>query len=308
MDGERRRPRWWQLAAAIVTAWVVAWLLASTWSAIRGSHPAYLVTLVAIGLIAVGVAVWAVRSKSTRPGRWFGRVALVLATAATVGVLVYLRPLPADGVAIDALADDERVDVSVSASRIRFDPIGEPRAAGLVFYPGAKVDPRAYARILRPLAEDGYTVVILKVPYNIAFFSPAAAGSVVGADDDIDRWVIGGHSLGGVVAARVAAAGDAETAGLLLWGSFPARGIAGSTDLDVLSVSGSNDGLATPADIEASRPDLPPGSEFVVVEGAIHAHFGDYGSQQGDGEPGMSRDDAQAAIVAATRQQLGRVS
>ena len=70
---------------------------------------------------------------------------------------------------------------------------------------------------------------------------------------------------------------------------------------------GTEDGLATVAKIEASKSDLPPNARFVPIEGGIHAFFGDYGSQSGDGTPTIDRTDAQAQIVAATLEQLDRI-
>lgn len=290
---------------------MVLWLLLFTWSGILGSHPAYLIALIIVGLAAIAWGFWAVRS--TAPERtprrmWLSRTGMVMGTVLLLSIVVYPRPLPADQVAIDALADNGTVDVSLSSSQIRMDPTSDVRSVGLVFYPGAKVDPRAYARILRPLAEDGYTVVILKLPFGIAFFDRNGAADVVGRDDAIDQWVIAGHSLGGTVAAGFANRNDrSEIAGLLLWASFPASSLAARTDLDVLSVSGGNDGLATPAKIAASRSDLPSATEFVEIEGALHAYFGDYGAQDGDGTSGVPRDVAQAEIIQATLVQLRRI-
>ncbi len=308
---ERTPPRWWPLGAATATFLVVLWLLLFTWSGIRGSHPAYLITLVVVGLASVGWAAWAVFS--TPPERsprrtWISRSGLAVGTAILIGLIVYPRPLTAEQRAIDALADSSAVNVSVSATEIRMEPTKNQHRVGLVFYPGAKVDPRAYARILRPIAEDGYTVVIIKLPYGIAFFAAGAAGDVVGAKDGIDKWVIAGHSLGGTVAARFASRNNrSETAGLLLWASFPASNISAVGGLDVVSVSGAKDGLATPAKIERSRTDLPPDTRFVVIDGANHADFGDYGSQDGDGTATITRDEAHTQIVAATVAQLQRI-
>lgn len=305
------QPRWWPLAAATSVVLTVAWLLIFTWSGIVASHPAYLIAVVVVGIAAIGWAAWAVRStaRERTPRRmWLSRTGLVMGTVLLLSVVVYPRPLTADQVAIDALADDAAVSVSVSSSRIRMDPTGEVRSVGLVFYPGAKVDPRAYARILRPLAEDGYTVVVLKLPFGIAFFDRNGAADVVGRDDGIDEWVIGGHSLGGTVAAGFANRSDRnEVAGLLLWASFPASSLAARTDLDVTSISGGNDGLATPAKIENSRSDLPADSLFIEIEGALHAYFGDYGSQDGDGVSGVSREVAQEQIIQSTLEQLRRI-
>ena len=89
-------------------------------------------------------------------------------------------------------------------------------------------------------------------------------------------------------------------AGLLLYASYPASDMSTTLTSDVMSVSGSEDGLATPADIEESRATLPQDSGFIEIEGAVHAFFGDYGPQPGDGTPTISQDDA--------RSQIGRVS
>ena len=97
--------------------------------------------------------------------------------------------------------------------------------------------------------------------------------------------------------------------GLLLWASFPANdALAERTDLVVTSISGGRDGLATPADIAESRSDLPPDTRFVVIPGAVHADFGDYGAQRGDGERAISRERAQQTIVAASLRFLREVT
>jgi dienelactone hydrolase len=116
--------------------------------------------------------------------------------------------------------------------------------------------------------------------------------------------VVGGHSLGGVVAATEADGADSDATspavGLLLYASYPAGDISGSLTSAVLSISGSRDGLSTPERVDASRTDLPDGSQFTVIDGAVHAYFGDYGPQPGDGTPTISHDDAREQISSAT--------
>ncbi len=120
-----------------------------------------------------------------------------------------------------------------------------------------------------------------------------------------DRWVVGGHSLGGVVASSDAAGAEASdvapAVGLLLYASYPAEDLSGLT-VAVESVSASQDGLATPAEIEASRAVLPADATFTVVEGAVHAFFGDYGPQPGDGTPTIAHDEARAEISSVSTQ------
>jgi acetyl esterase/lipase len=226
---------------------------------------------------------------------------LVVAGVVMVGVLVYLKPLSADQVAIDALDDGDGVTVDVSRSSIRLTPTGDPQAAGLAFYPGAKVDPQAYAHVLRPIAEAGFPVVIFKQPYNLAILDSNAADAVIGdLDDSIERWAVGGHSLGGAIASSYAETDRDELVGLLLYAAYPVSDMSDRTGLAVMSVSGTNDGLATPADIDERKPDLPASTEYVPIDGGIHSFFGDYGLQRGDGTPEISRADAQRQIADAS--------
>ena len=309
----RRPPRWWPVALGGACVVVVALVLATSWSPVVAGHPAYLMTLLVVaagGVVAVTLATVTVRSdapdRSTSPsrarrwGRWIGRG---LATVTVVGILAalwWLRPLGATDVALHALASGDGVEVVQSATRVELRPTGHLDPTGVVFYPGAKVDARAYAAILRPLAEAGHLVVIVKLPFGIAFTDVNAATSVIDAEDGVARWAVAGHSLGGTVAARYAAGHHDRVAGLVLWASYPAGSLAPHGDLTVLSVSGTNDGLTTPADVLASKPDLPRDTTFVAVRGAVHADFGDYGTQKGDGTPTIPREDAQRQITAAT--------
>jgi dienelactone hydrolase len=121
----------------------------------------------------------------------------------------------------------------------------------------------------------------------------------------VTRWVVGGHSLGGTVAAIEAESSTADglqgvAAGLLLYASYPATDMSDTLGSAVLSISASDDGLATPADIDASKANLPPNAEFLVIDGAVHAYFGDYGPQPGDGTPTISHDDARRQISDAS--------
>jgi hypothetical protein len=307
----RHRPlRWWSIIAALSGGLTVALCLLTSWNGIWGSHPAYWITLLMVLLCSGGLAFWGWWNSPATPQKpfrtWGLRGVLVVGTGVTIISLVYLRPLGADDVAIAALRSDAAVTVSVSTARIRLQP-SVPKSTGLVFYPGAKVDPRAYARILRPVAEAGFPVVIVKFPFNLAVLGVGAADDVVGVEDLVHRWVVGGHSLGGAMAATYATDPHDELAGLLLYAAYPAGPMTERNDLDVTSVYGTEDGLATVDDIETSRRDLPPDTLFVPIDGGIHAFFGDYGEQSGDGTPTISRDDAQRQIVNATLAQLDRI-
>lgn len=293
--------------AALGSVWlaVAAWVWATRPGTLVAGHPAYAVTVTVAGIVGVMLLVAALRGPPREPRRrWVpiatrvvGGVLSVLVLAA----LVWLRPFPADDPAVAAMAGGDGVRVEDSATRITLVPDGTRPTTGLVFQPGARVDPRAYVPLLARAAREGHLVVVVKQPFAIGFTALGAPEDVIAEHPEVSRWAVGGHSLGGVAASTFARDNDVE--GLLLWASYPIESLA-DRDLAVASVSGTEDGLTTPADVAGSRSDLPPGTTFVAVEGAVHAFFGDYGEQPGDGRPTVSRAEAQDRIVAASVQLL----
>lgn len=312
----RRPTRWWPLGLSALTLVVSLWVIVTRWDTIQASHPAYFITLRLVAVVSVAVGALSLLTRRAEPverdpvpswRRIVTRGVAVVAVLGLVGVLLYLRPHPASSTAIAAMSGAPGVTVTESALRITLEPTGEPRTTGLVFYPGALVDPRAYVPNLTPLAAEGYPVVIIKLPYNIAFLDPNGAQAAMDADSDITRWAVGGHSLGGVMAASVADRDDTRIGGLLLWGSYPNGSSRDRTSLQAMSIYGSEDGLTTPAKIDATRDRLPPDTTFVEIQGGNHAFFGDYGDQSGDGVATVTREEAQRQIRAASLGLMQRV-
>lgn len=284
--------------ASIVVLVVVGYVLATNSDPILAGHRSYQVLYFGAAAAAViGVAVGAVRR--TVSGRlWVGMLVSIPLLALAVAAWL-LSPFAATDIALDALADSDTVVVSSSASAIAIEPATAARGVGLIFQPGGRVDARAYAHVLRPLAEAGYCVVIVKQPLGIAFLASGFAEEWASTHPETETWAVGGHSLGGVVASSNAAE-SADIEGLVLWASIPASDISDSTRLAVASIYGTNDDLADPDQIRESSANLPVGTLFVPIEGGIHAFFGDYGDQPGDGEPGVPRDQAKAEIASST--------
>ncbi|MDJ0349501.1 alpha/beta hydrolase [Cryobacterium sp. PH29-G1] len=307
------RLAWIVRVVAAAGVLVVAWACLTGWGAIVHGHPLYAVLLVAT-LLASALVGW--RTVRPRPGRttWrrILRIALVVVSIAWIALMAWLRPFSADEPAVAAMDSDTSVTVAEDATRIVLTPTGVVSTTGVFFQPGAKVDARAYAAVLRPLAESGYTVIIPKQPLSIAFLAITTFDAARSDFPGITRWVVGGHSLGGTVAAIQADAGDsnpvAPVVGLLLYASYPANDISTSLTTPVLSISATNDGLATPEKIEASKQILPAESTFTVIDGAVHAFFGDYGPQPGDGTPAVSHDDARGQISRDTVAFVSKLS
>jgi len=214
------------------------------------------------------------------------------------------QPMPE---AMSALQSDAQVTVT-SGSLLVFTPATMKPTTGFIIYPGGRVDFRAYAPAAHQIAAQGYLVVIVRMPLNLAVLNPNAGSQVILAYPQIKNWAIGGHSLGGAMAATFAKTNRGEVQGLVLWAAYPASGTDLShSGLHVVSIFGSRDGLATGEKIDASRPLLPEDTTWVQITGGDHAQFGWYGDQAGDNAATISRTDQQAQVGAATLEMLNRL-
>ena len=211
------------------------------------------------------------------------------------------KPMPA---ALQSAESAEVLDLGTGKALL-FMPKDEKPKTGVIFYPGGRVDYRAYAPMAEALARDGYLVVIPKMPFNLAVFGFDRAADIIPEYPTITNWVIGGHSLGGSMAAHYLLENQQSIDGLVLVASYPAQS-DNLTDYGglVTSISGSLDGLAKPADIQASKKLLPPTTIFVEIAGGDHAQFGWYGPQAGDKTATISRDEQQKQLIAAIIELL----
>lgn len=229
---------------------------------------------------------------------------LLIAAVAVVGVLALLvvgllawasTPMMGDRSAALEAWRNPAVSIHDAGDAVVMEPTGEASGTGLVFVPGALVDPYAYLNKLSGAVEEtGLTVVITKPTLNLAFFDQRPLGVFTAHAPGVDRWFVGGHSLGGVRACQLA--DDPEVAGLILFGSYCANDLSAS-DLQVLSIGGSRDGLSTPEKIAAARHLLPADAELVEIDGMDHAQFGDYGPQPGDRPATIDDETARARLT-----------
>ena len=317
------------LVLGIAMAGVSVWLGWTRWPAILNGHPAMLIAGFACGLLGFIAVAWAIGSlavggRQDREGdpehpahrtskqvlrreHWriiFAVPALVIAFLLVV-VLAYARPFVATPTATAALQSENDARLADRLGWYELIPVRQDESgddirptAGLVFVPGARIDARAYANVLRPVAEAGYLVAVLKEPFGFSLLDADHGKKVLDVHPEITDWAIGGHSLGGSTAASLADQ-DERIKGLVLFASYPADPLV-RTDLKAVSISGTADGFTTQADIEATKPNLPPDTSYVVINGAVHSSFGDYGEQSGDGIATVDRTEAQTEIARAT--------
>lgn len=238
---------------------------------------------------------------------------ITLTIAFVAWSLVAYRAAP-DGRA--ATGSDATVDVRHGDGFWSFSPAARAAAArpGLVFFPGALVDPVAYAPLARAAAAAGFPAFIVELPRR---------GTMGGADDGdldvrLDRalasrgasrpWVAAGHSRGAVIAARIASEHRRGLAGLVLIGTTHPRDVdLSSLREPVTKVVGTRDGLARVGAVEANRARLPASTRWVWIEGGNHSQFGWYGFQPGDRRARIAASAQRDVMTREVLAMLARV-
>ena len=193
----------------------------------------------------------------------------------------------ADDMAMDCVENPtEGIKVTENVDeRIVFEP--ENATVGFVFYPGGKVEYEAYAPLMEKLAEQGVLCVLLHMPANLAVLDVNAADGIQEEFPNITEWYIGGHSLGGSMAASYLGEHAEEYEGLILIASYSTADLKG-TDLNVLSIYGENDQVLNVEKYRDNKDNLPEDYKEMIIEGGNHAYFGSYGEQDGDGKANIS--------------------
>jgi len=213
-------------------------------------------------------------------------------------------PYPPMPEALQALQSDADVVVQEEPWLV-FQPSTPVSPTGLVLYPGGRVDPKAYAPLAHSIASQGYLTVIVPMPLNLAVLSPGKASHVMDSFPEIESWAIGGHSLGGAMAANFAINHPNTVEGLLLLAAYPASSDdLSSSSLEVVSIYATLDGFASPAEIDASRSILPQDTLWVQIDGGNHSQFGWYGFQKGDNVATISREAQQNQVISSTMELL----
>ena len=219
----------------------------------------------------------------------FGSVVLVVGLCFG-GFVIYASDFyHADEKAIAAFSENDGVMVTeVEDGILTFGQCDWSK--GFIFYPGGKVEYTSYAPFMRKLASEGIFCVLIEMPFNLAVLDVNAADSVLKRFQNVDEWYIGGHSLGGSMAANYLSDNAEDFCGLVLLGAYSTSDIS-ETDLKVLSVYGSEYGVMNRKKYDGNLKNLP--NDFVehVIDGANHAGFGMYGKQKGDGTASVTNEE-----------------
>jgi hypothetical protein len=195
---------------------------------------------------------------------------------ATEAAMEYVNN-PAEGITVE---NDNKVLV--------FSP--ENPKTGLIFYPGGLVEPEAYAPLMEQLAENGIKCILIKMPQYLAIFDANGARGIQARNPEIEKWYLGGHSLGGAMASMYGNLHSEEYEGLVFLAAYATDDLT-DDDIDVLLVRGDQDGVLNMERYNECLKNLPSDYQEYIIRGGCHAYFGDYGHQVGDGQPTITVEE-----------------
>lgn len=247
---------------------------------------------------------------SRRPlHRWLRVAVLAWALGASLWLANSLRT---QGVPPAMLQSDARVRLLDTGSALALQPAAGLKPRGLIFFCGSGVAAEAYVPLLRPIAEAGHRVFIVRLPWRFAPLDShrdeaiAHARELMAGQSDTTAWVAAGHSLGGAIAARWLQTAQPGVAALVLVGTtHPKSQDLSALALPVIKVYADHDEVAAERNVLANKHLLPAATEWIKIQGGNHSQFGHYGHQLFDGEASISRDEQQRLTRAALFKALG---
>lgn len=221
----------------------------------------------------------------------FKRISIILTAVIAIAVFavgIYANDFyRTDAETANAIANyetlNENSDIQVEQRTDMLIITPKEADTGLVFYPGGKVEYTAYYPLMEQLAQKGIASVIVKMPLNLAVLDVNAADGVQNLLPNVEKWYIGGHSLGGSMAASYLSKNTEAYDGLIMLASYSTADLS-ATEIDVISVYGTEDGVLNMESYDKYISNLPSDTKECIIAGGNHAGFGSYGKQEGDGE------------------------
>lgn len=222
-------------------------------------------------------------------------VPLYIAALLVFALLLYIgNYYRADADAVAAMASDETIRVFPTDFGWLFD--GPSETDALIFYPGGKVEAEAYAPLCRALAQAGADVCLVRMPLRISLLGENKADEIIG-NMEYERWIIAGHSLGGVCAAIYASKHPEKLAGVVMLASYATQPL--DDRLSALYIYGTEDGILNMERYKKNLANAPAHMEELVIEGGNHSQFGSYGMQTSDGVARITPDEQMEQTVTA---------
>lgn len=141
---------------------------------------------------------------------------------------------------------------------------------------------------MKACAEYDILCIVVPMPFNLAILNSNAAEGIREQFPEVQTWYMGGHSLGGSMAASYISENAEDFEGLILLGSYSLTDVSCTK---VLSLYGSEDKVINRENYEKNKVNLPADFTEIILDGGCHAYFGMYGAQEGDGTPALENEE-----------------
>lgn len=218
----------------------------------------------------------------------FLSVLIIISTGFYIYTLDYYHALPM----VEEELETEEIKYEMKKNSLVFYPDNPDSKTGVIFYPGGKVDYLSYIPLMKSIAKEGYTSVLMKMPFNLAVFNANAAQRPIKAYDGVDSWYIVGHSLGGAMASNYVSKNEGKVDGIVLLGAYPSSDLS-SLDIRMLSIYGTEDKILNRESFEENKKNEPQDTRYYEIKGGNHAYYGSYGEQDKDGSASISPQEQQ---------------
>jgi hypothetical protein len=196
----------------------------------------------------------------------------------------------------DMIGSDGTCNDDITGCQILFPPAPEAVESGtaklgVLFYGGALIDPRSYSIMAKELSDvHGLAVAVPIFPSDVAYLGCSGTNRLslaASAFPDVEKWILVGHSMGGIGAQvdlwNARNETDSDLGGLVLMGSYIRQDLGcgaidfSQTNIPMASVFGELDGLVNRTRFELGQEFLSANDTFFLdVMGGNHGYFGYY--------------------------------
>ena len=196
----------------------------------------------------------------------------------------------AKGVKKELLESDNKIEVIEDNSKISF--IHDTSSIlEIIFFPGGLVDPKSYIPLSRKIAESGYNIHIIKMPWRMSTKGYNNIKKIFNLKNKQKKFILGGHSQGGKMAAQFTYENPELISGLYLLGTSHPRDIDMSKiQIPSIKIYAENDGLASVDEVIQNKLKLPKETQLSLIKGGNHSQFGYFGKLLFDGKATKSRE------------------
>ncbi len=192
----------------------------------------------------------------------------------------------------DTFLNSDIVSIKETDDQITFKSDTTKNEIEIIFFQGGLTDPKAYTPLCKKLAENGFTCHLIKMNWRLPQYDYQKISKLF--DLKKGKYIIGGHSQGGKMAAQFVYENPDLMKGLFLMGTSHPRDIDLSNQkIPCIKLYAENDGLASVGEVMENKKKLPLHAKLVLIKGGNHSQFGYLGKLLMDSSADISIEEQQ---------------